>query len=72
MIFFNPEKGYLDFTDSNYVAFKGVASLPAVGNKVPFEGFKGFKVSAEAMTRAQPWSAFSEKVYEEQRTSRWH
>jgi len=69
MIFFNPEKGYLDFTDSNYVAFKGVASLPAVGNKVPFEGFK---VSAEAITRAQPWSTFSEKVHEEERTSRWH
>jgi hypothetical protein len=43
--------------------------MPAVGNAVPFEGFK---VSPEAAARAEPWSAFSEVAYEEARVSRWH
>jgi hypothetical protein len=46
VIFSNPHKGYLDFTNSEFVAFKGVGSMPAVGSAVTFEGFK---VSAEAL-----------------------
>jgi hypothetical protein len=69
VIFSNLDKGYLDFTNSDFVAFKGVGSMPAVGSAVPFEGFK---VSAEAAAKAEPWSAFSEAAYEEERVSRWH
>jgi hypothetical protein len=69
VIFSNPHKGHLDFTDSEFVAFKGVGSMPAVGSAVPFEGFK---VSADAATTAEPWSAFSEAAYEGERVSRWN
>jgi hypothetical protein len=68
-IFYNPHKGYIEFTDSDCVAFKGVGSMPAVGNKVLFEGFK---TDARASTQAEPWSSFSEAVYEEENESRWH
>lgn len=67
-VFYTPTKGYLDFTDDDFVAFKGVASIPAAGNKVPLEGFK---ISAEAASSADAWSNFSEDVYEEERVSRW-
>jgi hypothetical protein len=65
----SPHKGYLDFTNGDFVAFKGVGSMLAVGSAVPFEGFK---VSAEAAAQAEPWSAFSEAAYEEESVSRWH
>lgn len=73
VVFSTPQSGYLDFTDENFVAFKGVISTPAVGNNVLFEGFK---INAEAAANAEPWSAFSEQVYEQvyeqERISRWH
>jgi hypothetical protein len=67
-IFYAPEKGHLDFTDDDFVAFKGIMALPAVGREVPLEGFK---INAKAMSSAEAWSSFSEKAYEEERVSRW-
>jgi hypothetical protein len=34
-VFYTPKKGHLEFTDSDFVAFKGIASMPAVGSNVP-------------------------------------
>jgi hypothetical protein len=68
VIFYRPECGYIDFTDSDCVAFKGVCSMPAVGTKVPFEGFK---VDSSAGTQVTPWSSFSESAHEEERVGRW-
>jgi hypothetical protein len=68
VVFYTPQKGYLDFTDADCVAFKAVCSMPAVGNKAPFQGFK---VDSSPATRATPWESFSEAVYEEERVERW-
>jgi hypothetical protein len=54
-IFFDANQGYLDFTDSGFVVFKGVGAPEHVGNRVPFEGFK---LSKEAAVEAEPWSRF--------------
>lgn len=67
-IFYEPERGHLDFTDDDFVAFRGIMALPAVGRKVPLEGFK---INEKATSSAEAWSNFSEKVYEEERVSRW-
>ncbi|KAH7122642.1 hypothetical protein B0J11DRAFT_344968 [Dendryphion nanum] len=67
-IFFNPHAGHLDLIDSNCTQFKGVASMPYLGDKCEF---MGFKVDAIASNVAEDWNNFSEHAYENERVSRW-
>ncbi|KAK1752203.1 hypothetical protein QBC47DRAFT_390000 [Echria macrotheca] len=63
-----PYLGYLEFTDKFFTHFKGKVDLPAVSGDVEFEGFK---VSAVANQRAEPWENFSPAAYEYANKARW-
>jgi hypothetical protein len=60
--------GYIDFTDNQCSKFKGVASFPAVGQKVPFEGVR---VGDDPGHTATPWTEFSESAYDKANVARW-
>lgn len=61
--------GYIEFTDNECSKFKGVASFPAVGEKVAFEGVR---VGGDPGNTATPWSEFSRSAYDEANQNRWN
>ena len=65
----NHNTGHLDFTNSTYSKFEGVASFDLVGEAVPFTGYK---VSGVGGPVTRTWEEFSEKAYEYERVARWH
>ncbi|KAF1957302.1 hypothetical protein CC80DRAFT_42038 [Byssothecium circinans] len=67
-IFYKAHKGYLDFTDDRYIAFKGIGQIPYVGDKTEMQGYK---MSTRARRQAAPWGSFSEAAYEQARVGRW-
>ncbi|ETS79927.1 hypothetical protein PFICI_07456 [Pestalotiopsis fici W106-1] len=64
----DPVSGHLDFSDENFTRFVGMIDLPLLCGSVKLEGFK---VSATARHRYEPWSTFSEAAYEDARVARW-
>lgn len=68
-MFYDSERGHLEFTDNTYTRFTGVVGLPHVGPKVEFEGLK---VDSEPQQQADAWEEFSERQYEYERVARWH
>lgn len=65
----NSNVGHFEFTDSSCTSFEGVITIPAVGTSVPFQGFK---ISGIGGLINDSWSNYSEDVYEQERTGRWH
>ncbi|KAJ3513186.1 hypothetical protein NM208_g15221 [Fusarium decemcellulare] len=69
MIFYSPESGHIDFLDDECTRFEGLVNeLGAMGGRIEFSGFKVSDMSRKCV---QPWSSFSEKVYDYENRARW-
>lgn len=49
----DPEKGYIEFTDDTYAAFRAVVDIALVGDGIEI---KGWKVDGRSRKRPEPWN----------------
>ncbi|EPE29789.1 AT hook motif family protein [Glarea lozoyensis ATCC 20868] len=63
------EQGTITFKDGNLASFTGKATLPCVGEAIPFSGRK---ISDTPAAPESSWADFSENAYEDARVGRWH